>query len=646
MKFGQNTTPKRALSLKALATLLMIVVSLISTARSAENTPQTLVWDTRSPLGDAVDMQARANWKSVPPDLLTLEADPNAASSDPGYYGREYAFEGDAVVENTHIIAAFCSQKGKAVIYSKSDPQTKKLEFLPLQLKQGPAKISRCLIVQNTGQAAALEVFFSAGSSSLPVTVAFDRTEIVEIRPAQNIKGISLAAATRYGVVPNFIGDDLIYNPRQNPWRGHLALVPDRRQDAGGTQGRDGLATNAICVPSENLFLGLLEGENDVLVVTWPEGRQQVKLTPDAGPQESRLFESIDLENDGKSIYLALLSAPGIWHKEDLAPSYLEKDVASSWKRPFPAKWITQLDEAGVNTRFTFRQSKQARIWRGVAGSYCHPVWFSVRSPQDNEDHASYHLSKKVLPKGESIVYFLEANNTPAGVSTPVDIVKATLGRPMSERILDLPGRKLRTHHRRGAAGIRRACTCGCTEAIEAVFKAGEEFARREYVNEAVDDMVYFVQRHMERLDEYQAFARNVIQYLNQTRRSSPALSAYLDGIEAIVQQLPQEYDRQRENIKTLQYTDDLAIKTKALTRKKDPANLPACLELGKQWREMGGAQDSVLGQCHVIARKLFQEAGYGCANQSQAVEVAKEVRRRCIECLRNPDGYEIWGDY
>jgi len=29
-------------------------------------------------------------------------------------------------------------------------------------------------------------------------------------------------------------------------WRGHLALVLSRRQDAGGTQGRDGLATNGI----------------------------------------------------------------------------------------------------------------------------------------------------------------------------------------------------------------------------------------------------------------------------------------------------------------------------------------------------------------------------------------------------------------
>ena len=615
MKSDQNTNSKKALPWKAVPILLMIAVLLMSRAYGTENAPQTQVWDTVSPFGEAVDVQARANWKLVPPDLLTLEADPPSASSDPGYYGREYAFQGDAVVENAYMVAAFWSQKGKVVIYSKTNPQAKKLEFVPLELKQGPAKISRCSIVQNTGQAAALDVSFSAGSKALPVTAAFDRSQVVEIKPAQDIKGISLIAAVRYGVVPNFIGDDLIYNPRQHPSAG------------------------AICVPSENVFLGLLEGESDVLVVTWPEGRQQVKLAPGAGTEDSRLFESVDLQNDGKSIYLALLSAPGIWHKEDLAPSYLEKDVESSWKRPFPAKWITQLDEAGVRTRFAFRESKLPRIWRGAAGSYCHPVWF-------NDDHASYHLSKKVLPKGESIVYFLEANNTPAGVSTPVDMIKATLGRQMSERILDLPGQKLRTHHRRGAEGIRRACTCGCTEAIEAVFKAGQEIARKEYVTEAVDDMVYFVRRHMERLDEYQAFARNLTEYLNQTRKSSPGLKTYLDGIEAIVQQLPQEYDRQAEHIKTLQYADELAVKTKALTRKKDAGNLPACIELGKQWRDMGGSQDSVLGQCHVIARRLFQEAGYGCANQPQAVEAAKEIRRRCVECLRNPDGYEIWADY
>jgi hypothetical protein len=355
--------------------------------------------------------------------------------------------------------------------------------------------------------------------------------------------------------------------------------------------------------------------------------------------QKSRLIESVDIDNDGQSVYLALLSAPGIWHREDLTPSYLEKDVASTWKRSFPAKWVTQLDEAGVKTRFAFREFKQERIWRGVAGSYVYPVWF-------NDGSAFYHLSKKILPKGESVVYFVERGQLGDSVLAPTDIVAATLGRQTCDKMLDSAGRKLRTHHRRGAAGIRRACTCGCTEAIQAVFDAHEEVERTEYVDGAVDDMVYFVRRHIERLDEYQAFAADMMEFINQTRKSVPDLKPFLDGIEATVRQIPQEYENQRENIKTLDYADELTRKTKALTQKKDPANLPAYTELSKQWRAMGGAQDSLLGLYHTILRKLFQEAGYGCAEQPKAVEIAQEIRRRCRECLRNPDGYEIWPDY
>jgi len=57
--------------------------------------------------------------------------------------------------------------------------------------------------------------------------------------------------------------------------------------------------------------------------------------------------------------------------------------------------------------------------------------------------------------------------------------LKAALGRPMSEPILDVEGLKLRTHHRRGGHGVRRACTCGCTEMIQAIFESGDEVSRQ-----------------------------------------------------------------------------------------------------------------------------------------------------------------------
>src|SRR6058998_3428609 len=89
-----------------------------------------------------------------------------------------------------------------------------------------------------------------------------------------------------------------------------------------------------------------------------------------------------------------------------------------------------------------------------------------------------------------------------------------------------------------------------------------------------------------------------------------------------------------------------LARQTLALASRKDSNNLKAYMDLLKAWRAMGGAQDYVLAQCHTITRKLFQEAGYGCVDQPKAVAIAREVRARCRQVLRNPDGYEIWADY
>ena len=577
---------------------------------------KTNIWDTQSPLADEVDLRDRTNWKVVPSNLLMLEADPSAAVSDPSYYGREYSFKGDAVVENEYVTAVFRSKEGTVAVYSTAGSSEKKVEFLPLRLKGKPASITQCRILQNTGDEASLEVYFSGGQAkdNFSAVLSFGGKRIVKIKPAENMKGISLLSPIEYGVVPTFIGDDLIFSPKEY------------------------LSMTTLHIPSDNLFLGLLKGQNDMLIVTWPKGNQRVRLILDSKEQEHRLIESVDFDNDGKSVYLALLDAPGIWHKEELKPSYLEKDIAVDWKRPFPAKWKTQLTEAGVKTTYNFRESKD-KIWRAIVGRYIYPVWFEGQN-------TFYRLGKKIPPKGESIIYFLERKGAPASVSAPVDIMQQALGRQTCDAILDLPGRKLRSHHRRPSLGLHGVATCACTAAIEVVFKARQEVEKKDYIIETVDDMVYFVARHVERIGEYQNFARGMISFLNLKAKSNPDLKPFFDSMQTITQKIPQEYNARKENIKTPAYTAQLTRQTKTLTEKKSPQNLPAVLALGEKWRRMGGAQDELLGKFHSITRNLFQQAGYACVNQPQALEIAEEIRRRCRMCLRNPDGYEIWPDY
>lgn len=603
--------------------VLLAITAVLATIQRTEAATNVVVWDTGSRFAGTTDAGNRDGWKSVPSELFAFEADPPKAASDPGYYGREYSFKGDPVVENRSLTAVFWSAKGRVVIYSKADGASpgnasfgkKIIEFAPLQTKSQPGRITRCEILRNAGDEVVLEVSFSAkGSADVSAVFSFGKNEIVEIKPAGKMKEISLFSPIEYGIVPGFVGDDLIFGPAEYP------------------------AADTLSIPPENVFVGLLKGEGNELVMTWPKGKQQLKLNLANDPQGKRVIESVDFDSDGQSIYLAALSAPGIWHREELKPAYLEKDVALTWKRPFPARWKTQLSEAGVRTTFAFRESK-GTVWRGVPGSYNYPAWFEG-------ENAFYHLSKKVPPKGESILYFIEGQDTPLTVSTPVDVMQATLGRQMCDSILDVAGRKLRTHHRRGGDGVRRACTCGCTEAIQAVFEAGQEVAKKGDIKESLSDMNYFVERHVERIEEYRRFAGDLIQFLRAKQTGSPELKPFLESLAQIAQQIPQEYDVQKENMKSLEHAGELTRQTLALTGSKNTNNLTAYMELFKAWRAMGGAQDYVLAQGHTITRRLFQVAGYGCVNDPKAVPVAQEVRARCRQVLRNPDGYEIWANY
>ena len=120
---------------KMLLIFLLMTYPKISIAQQVETIANTILWDTQSPFVNIVDVRSKADWKVVPAELLTLELNPSAAISDPGYYGREYSFKGDAVVENELFSAVFFSREGKLVIYSKTDPTNKTVEFVPLQLR-------------------------------------------------------------------------------------------------------------------------------------------------------------------------------------------------------------------------------------------------------------------------------------------------------------------------------------------------------------------------------------------------------------------------------------------------------------------------------------------------------------------------------
>jgi hypothetical protein len=449
----------------------------------------------------------------VPSDLMMLEADPPKSRSDPGFYGREYLFKGDAVVENEKIMAVFLSTKGRVVFYAKppslganqptaaaESRASKVLELTP-QAQSTPSGRGNIEVLRNAEDEMILRFSFG-GSPEISAVLGFGKTEIIDVKPGAGMKGARVSGAFEWGIVPSFIGDDLVFG-------------------AAHTN-----SANTLYLPAENLFVGLLKGEAAELVMTWPKGSQKIRLGLGEGQEGRRSIDFIDFDNADQSFYLAVLCAPGVWHREPLTPAFLEKDLPIGWKRPFPARWKTQLFEEKLKTTFAFRNS-QGEIWRGVPGSYNYPVWF-------DGDQAIYRLSKKVPPKGESLIYCLEGQGTPASILTPADVLKATLGRSVAEAILDAEGRKLRTHHRRGGEGVHRACTCGCTEAIQAVFEAGEETTRKDEIKGDLEDMMYFVHGMWTGLTSTGGFPMSCSKHSRQKKPPAPELSEYLQKLTEI----------------------------------------------------------------------------------------------------------------
>ena len=178
---------KKSDSLLQKAMLVMLVATIfLHEIQRAEAATNVVVWDTGSRLADAADVENRADWKPVPSELFVMETDPSKAASDPGYYGREYSFKGDAIVENSNLVAVFWSAKGRVVIYSKDGattggdathgawPGRKIVECVPLQTKAQPTSISRFGILRNAGDEVALEaVFFAKGTANASAIFAF-----------------------------------------------------------------------------------------------------------------------------------------------------------------------------------------------------------------------------------------------------------------------------------------------------------------------------------------------------------------------------------------------------------------------------------------------------------------------------------------
>ena len=570
----------------AAAILLLTIATVVWT-----DPPSALVhvWDTVTPLRAPIDLTQRQGWRAVD--------------------GRG-PLQGDLVAEANSLTAVFASNLGRVLVYAKDDPMCR-AEVSPTSLQGKAATLTQVMVSEGEENPLVVHTLFSAKGTSepVPITFSFGEGSALGIWPKDDTRSITISAPIELALVPSFVGDDLIYDPQAYPSAPSLSLV------------------------SEHVLLGLLKGGNSELVMTWQDDIPSVQLITALGnPSATRLsFEG------GKGLFLAVIEAPSIWQRVKLTPDYLERDVTLSWKPPYPAIWLTQLYEDEVKTTFEFRGEKED-TWRGGVGSYDFPTWFSGGKTM-------LTLGKKIPPEGEAVIYCLErSDDTPRSVLTPIDVVSQTLTGDVLASILDVEGRPAWYPHR--PESVIGGATCGVTDALLKVFRAGQEVEKKYLVEGGVEDMYAYLEGMFERNARFYPFAQEIVVYLEAQQKATPELTPFLRELQATAEEMVSTYDGARDTIRNMDYARELGAKTIALAAKKRPDNARHMVELKQDWTGMGGALEELARKEHTLTRKLYQQAGYGAAIRPDALSVAAEIRTRTKQCLEKPESYEIWANY
>jgi hypothetical protein len=507
-----------------------------------------------------------------------------------------WAESGRLAVEGADWSVVFSKEEGALLVYSRTKETVRIVPFF----SEKSSAIASCKVIEDEGNKG-IEASFSAGQDQIEGNFFFDRGGSIHIRPSRNMKGILVSGEISFGVVPTPPLEDLIYDPSKYT------------------------SASQIHLPPENLFLGLLKGEDRLFFCAWPEGHQKARLVLEDGGKDERLIKAFEIQLDGKSAYLRSTSAPGIWHREEFLPTDMENDKEIDWKRPFPARWKTQILEGKIETAFPFMDERE-NAWRPNFGFYVYPVWFEG-------DKTFFHFSKKIPPQEQALIYALEGHK-----DAPVDFAK--------EHISDVSTLKPRIEFQtypENNLGIRH---CDGRAWVKWIFKLGFQTREKEFLQEVMADFLYSISVEKVRLEEYEAFIPGTKEKIDswiEQERDDPELELLLGQFKERVEKLEKEYWDKMDNSPAsehLQEETEVISKLKVLIEEEGLEVYPeACYLLDKI--QLWSLMESVPGGVGGLLRELFQQAGYDCAHNEAVTKYAVEIRKDIRAFLINGETYE-----
>ncbi|MGA2496835.1 MAG: carbohydrate binding domain-containing protein [Tepidisphaeraceae bacterium] len=568
------------------------------------------LFDTAAQSGDALSsdvLAKRDGWKQIPEDTTA------------------HAFKGDVVLMNNRLALVLRAKGTGAEVYS-IEPQGMVKRSTLRPATAGALTLAGVKIIENNPGGASVEASFN-GADGKALTMGYELKMgqvFVQVNPGESISAVRVESPCRFAVMPDFFADDIVVDARSLP----VAKAE---------------------LPSDSFILNLLDDGQAIVMSVWNNRQDEVFVTL-SGQDAARRIDATDIPCSKKDkVWVAILSAPGIWHTRDIAASDTGKIVALDWKAPMPAMWRVDLqrdDKTSDSWEMLLQRpggdfakprlvgsaetlGPDRKRWTTVLGSFAYPCWIG----KDNQ--ASIQpLKSKVRFAGPAVIYPLgRASNTPLDAFTVVDIVRATLGVGPCEYILDLEGQQ---------SQYKGRATCANRDTLNPIYEKRQQVQRKAEVERSLAEVIIFIRHIRSRIETYIAFGHDIAGYLAEQKRAHPELEKPIAELESLAGAIDARVAPRREKIKT---PDEAAAMIEAF--RKDglddtgPGAFEKCRKFTASIVEIGDNQDELAGECRLAVKILRQRAGLALAADPRLADIAREIRARSQKVLRNPAGHE-----
>lgn len=551
--------------------------------------------------------------------------------------GKLDALKVDSSISNGKLTVIF--RRDGVELYSHLANEKTLRAKLNLVARNGTAATnpSDLVVFQNDKGAVGIQAWYKAvpGGTTLAKFVLRKGDMVLE---CQGLEAMSLRVEvpSRFAVLPDLFADDIVINPQK--------IAPDTTE-----------------IPSENFLLQMI-GDGDAIVMSVFENKQQdVKLTLFGKDAERKITaaeipfgKTKDKEGVEKAnkIWLAVMEGPKVWNLSSVKKSDAGKTVALDWKMPMAATWrvdftrpneltdswtmLLQEKEGEKYVKPSWLGSGDGTIdvnrkrWNTVLGTFLYPAW----SDAEGKGFLQPLKHEKLSFDGPVLIYpIARQKKTPTDAFTVMDVIRNSLGAGPCEYILDLEGQK---------GSYRGRATCNTRDTLGAIYKKNEQKAKRAEVDKILDEALAFCTHIRGRINRYKEFGEKMHAYLGEQKKARPELSAFIDEMEALTQEIDKKYDARKEKIRTLDYVAALnADFRKNVLDDTSPDAAAKCTKYGKDLVEVGDNQDELSSEMRWAVKALRQKAGLALATDPKVAPVANEIRARTQEALRNPANHE-----